>query len=68
MAYSVQKSRLAKVASVSLVIQSNVVTTPLELDAWYHVVGSCDGTTIRFFVNGKMVGQTTATGAIRYEP
>ena len=50
------------------VIQSNVVTTPLELDAWYHVVGSYDGTTIRFFVNGKMVGQTTATGAIRYEP
>jgi hypothetical protein len=30
---------------------------PLGMDEWLHVVGTCDGTTSRIFINGKNVGE-----------
>ena len=37
-------------------------TAALPLNAWTHLAGTYDGTTIRTYVNGVQVGQTPATG------
>lgn len=36
--------------------------------AWYHVVGSYDGTTMRIYVNGSLLVQSGASGIMGYHP
>jgi PKD repeat protein len=43
---------------------SNVYGTTLPLNAWSHLVGTCDGTTIRFYLNGVMVASQAQSGAM----
>jgi PKD repeat protein len=43
---------------------SNVYGTALPLNTWTHLAGTCDGTTMRFYVNGVQVSSLTQTGAI----
>ena len=44
-------------------------TTEFQKDAWYHVVGTYDGTTQRIFVNGAVENTSTVQqGDIQYPP
>jgi len=49
-------------SSQMLVVAGSSVT----LNAWSHIVGTCDGTTVRLYVNGVLVG--SATLAAPYMP
>lgn len=35
---------------------------PLKLNRWYHVVGTCDGSTLRFYVDGELVQTAKFSG------
>ena len=39
------------------------VTTTVEVGQWYHIAGVLDGTTLKLFVNGNLVGTTTVSGS-----
>ena len=39
------------------------VTTTVSVDQWYHLAGVLDGTTLKLFVNGTLVGTTTVSGS-----
>ncbi len=38
------------------------VVYPFAKSRWYHVAGSYDGSTMRFYVNGCLLGEKTTTG------
>ncbi len=38
----------------------------ISIHKWYHFVGTYDGTTLRFYVNGALYGTTPASGVIDY--
>jgi len=41
----------------------------LDYDAWYHITGTYDGTTMKIFVNGELYNSTTEQyGDILYDP
>ena len=39
------------------------VTTTVAANRWYHIAGVLDGTTLKLFVNGNLVGTTTVSGS-----
>ena len=39
------------------------VTTTVAANQWYHIAGVLDGTTLKLFVNGNLVGTTTVSGS-----
>mgnify|MGYP005774564877 CR=1 FL=1 len=47
---------------------SNYITLPgsnIELDKWYTVVATYDGTTIKIYINGELYTSTATTGEIK---
>jgi len=40
-------------------------TTSMDLNTWYHIVGTYDGTNMRIYVNGVLEGSPTAVTEIR---
>ncbi|MCC6541081.1 MAG: LamG domain-containing protein [Flavobacteriales bacterium] len=36
--------------------------------AWYHIVGSYDGSTMRIYLNGALMAETATSGSIGYHP
>lgn len=43
--------------------------TPLEMDRWFHVVGTYDGAIMRLYVNGQLEGESgEQSGDILYSP
>src|SRR5207248_3128711 len=41
------------------------VTSPLGVNAWSHLASTCDGTTVRLYVNGGLVASRVASGSIQ---
>ena len=39
------------------------VSTTVRVGQWYHIAGVLDGTTLKLFVNGNLVGTTTVSGS-----
>ncbi len=39
-------------------------TTTMQVDRWYHIVGTYDGSYLRIYVNGVLEGTTARSGAI----
>jgi len=46
----------------------NAVVSNLELDTWYHLVGTYDGQTIKLYVDGQLVASDNETGNLDYTP
>ena len=45
-----------------------IVTTPVDGQRWYHVLGTWDGSNVRLYVNGVLAGTTAAAGALTVPP
>jgi hypothetical protein len=43
---------------------NQALTTPLQLNTWYHIAGVSDGGNFYFYVNGQPVGTVAYTGAL----
>jgi hypothetical protein len=43
---------------------STVLSAPLTLNSWAHLVETYDGTTLRFYVNGLLTGSATGSYAV----
>jgi len=41
---------------------SNDVTTDFSSSKWTHVVATYDGTTLKYYINGALIGSTTGSG------
>jgi hypothetical protein len=39
------------------------ISTTVSVGQWYHIAGVLDGTTLKLFVNGNLVGTTTVSGS-----
>lgn len=44
------------------------VLAPIDGNRWYHALSVWDGATLRLYVNGRLAGETTATGAFTVPP
>ncbi|MEV4899990.1 LamG-like jellyroll fold domain-containing protein [Citricoccus sp. NPDC055426] len=44
------------------------VAVDIESDRWYHAAGVFDGQTVRFYLDGELVGETEATGQMTVPP
>ncbi len=42
--------------------------TPVDLDQWMHIAGTFDGQTAKFYLNGVLVSEQSAAGAIDWDP
>lgn len=44
------------------------VAVEIEADRWYHAAGVFDGETVKFYLDGELVGETAATGQMTVPP
>lgn len=51
-------------------VTTELSTAPSSIfsGAWYHIVGSFDGSAMRIYLNGALMAETPATGAMGFHP